>query len=233
MTNRFSETDCRYWKLEITTANSALASPSVAVRILERAERAQELQGVDVTEEMARASAMRLERAVGLLASVGLGGAREYQRGIAKLGVDAKAELLTKVGNTLFQDLHRLDCVALVNIPSASAARNVTWSTWTSTIGWPVKGFWNRSPEGGGASHGNSSVDIYPGRVPYSVGGSGGGGEVTVISCDRPRTYKMVPVLACGNDRGGVRLFNYPCYDSRAAFKQYHAHTSQVNTMTL
>jgi hypothetical protein len=183
-----------------------------------------------VSEEIAHENAQRLERAVALLASVGLGGAAEYQRGIAKLGADAKAEVAPRVFNGMIQDLHRLDCVALVNIPSASAARNVQWGTWTSTIGWPVKGFWNRSPEDT-CEPDNSDVDLVPGRVPLTVGGSGGGGEVTVISCDRPRSYKMVPVLACGNDRGGVRLFNYPCYDSRAAYKQYHAHTSQVSTV--
>eukprot|EP00615_Pteridomonas_danica_P010405 CAMPEP_0114370960 /NCGR_PEP_ID=MMETSP0101-20121206/32942_1 /TAXON_ID=38822 ORGANISM="Pteridomonas danica, Strain PT" /NCGR_SAMPLE_ID=MMETSP0101 /ASSEMBLY_ACC=CAM_ASM_000211 /LENGTH=643 /DNA_ID=CAMNT_0001522831 /DNA_START=1165 /DNA_END=3094 /DNA_ORIENTATION=+ len=206
----------------------------------------------------------KLQRAVEQLAAVGLGATTDYRRGqqtirkalkksrtvfqldheedeenddmINDKNNDDKDDDRFEIENSLNleKDLNRLDCIALVHVPSASAARDVQWGTWTSVIGWPVKGFWHRdngSTSSTSTQCDNSLIegsDLYPGRVPITVGGSGGGGEVTVLCCDRPHSYKMIPVLACGNDRGAVRLFNYPCYDSRAAFKQYHAHTSQV-----
>lgn len=35
-----------------------------------------------------------------------------------------------------------------VNIPSAAALRDTKWSTWSSPVGWPVKGFWQFQPFG-------------------------------------------------------------------------------------
>ena len=70
------------------------------------------------------------------------------------------------------------------------------------------------------------------------IGGGGGGAgngssesndsRLAVLPVDRSHSWRSVPVIASGDDHGNIRLFNYPCVDSAAAFKQYHAHTSQV-----
>lgn len=43
-----------------------------------------------------------------------------------------------------------------------------------------------------------------------------------INSVDRSHTYGAVPVIACGDDFGAVRLLNYPCTAKGAPAKVTH-----------
>ena len=84
------------------------------------------------------------------------------------------------------------------------------------------------SGAGGRANPSSKNGSIGTGGL-VTKGGAGSDEErLTVLTVDRSHSWRSVPVIACGDDHGNVRLFNYPCVDPATAFKQYTAHTSQV-----
>lgn len=91
-------------------------------------------------------------------------------------------------------------------VASAAAVRDVWWATFTCPFGWSVQGIW--------------PVD-----------------EAANYLCDftavaRSRSFEVVPVLAVADNRGQVRIYNYPCASPGAADKCYSGHSQTINNLT-
>ena len=78
--------------------------------------------------------------------------------------------------------------------------RDLTWTTWTCTLGFPVMGIFPPGADG---------TDINACSRSYTRGNRGG-------------------VLATADDFGRVKMFNYPCCIEDAPFHEYSGHSSHV-----
>lgn len=84
-------------------------------------------------------------------------------------------------------------------VHSASAMKDVWWSSFSCPFGWPVQGIW-----------------------PIEADGT----EINAVA--RSHTWDKVPVLATVDNFGRLRLFNYPCVTPGASDKCYKGHASNV-----
>jgi len=85
--------------------------------------------------------------------------------------------------------------VAARRAETASAVKDVAWSTWTCKFGFPVQGIW-------------------PG-IDYT--------DVNAVARSHSKR-----VLATAEDSGLVKLFQYPCTQPKAAWKENRGHSSHV-----
>jgi len=80
-----------------------------------------------------------------------------------------------------------------------SQLKNVDWFTYTCTYGWPCQGIW-------------------PGKKDL--------GAPTPVSCNRSNDRRMIAV---GESKGGVGLYNYPALSKTAKKRQELGHAGEVS----
>lgn len=83
--------------------------------------------------------------------------------------------------------------------------RDEDWATWNVTLGWPVQGIFEECMDGS-----------------------------DVNSVDRSKRFynKEMRLLASGDDRGQVRLLEYPCLVKSSESVVGKGHSSHVTTVT-
>lgn len=83
----------------------------------------------------------------------------------------------------------------------ASNFRDEKWNTWTTILGWPVQGIWEKGMDGSDIN----AVDRSP--------------------IDHPDGYQL---LATGDDRGKVRVFRFPSITENSLSMVGNGHSSHV-----
>lgn len=104
--------------------------------------------------------------------------------------------------------------------------RDTIWSTWTSTLGFPVMGIWGTSQKDGTDINacdrspllkGKSMRDIVTEREPR-----------TRTTKDKPEVSTDMPCLVTANDDGTVGLFHYPSVLAASPHHSFRGHASHV-----
>ena len=90
---------------------------------------------------------------------------------------------------------------------SASAMRDIEWSTWTCTLGWPVQGIWPKCADG---------TDINSVHLSHDLDSSVKEKNRTLITAD---------------DSGKLKMFRYPCIEKGAPFSVESGHSSHVTNV--
>ena len=94
----------------------------------------------------------------------------------------------------------------------ASMLRNERWSTWTSTLGWPVQGIYPKCTDG---------------TFIHSVDRS--------HSNKNDKTYSDEPtapyLLAGGNNSGEICIYNFPCTIKNSDYVRGKGHSSHVTNV--
>lgn len=89
---------------------------------------------------------------------------------------------------------------ALTGQQAYEGLRDLTWVTWTCTLGFPVMGIFPPGADG---------TDVNACSRSYTRGNAGG-------------------VIATADDFGGIKMLNYPCCIEDAPFFEYTGHSSHV-----
>lgn len=89
-------------------------------------------------------------------------------------------------------------------ISGANQHKDEKWATWSCTLGWPVKGLWGRKNE----------------EEPFAVARS--------HNTFSRGEYKVLAVADQGN---GVKLFRYPCLNSKAKALEGLGHSFKVSNL--
>jgi microtubule-associated protein-like 6 len=93
---------------------------------------------------------------------------------------------------------------------SASAMRDIEWSTWTCTLGWPVQGIWPKCADGTDINSVHLSNDL---------------------SKDDSSVKKISRTLITADDSGMLKMFRYPCIEKGAPFAVESGHSSHVTNV--
>jgi hypothetical protein len=129
------------------------------------------------------------------------------------------------------------DTAERTQVRSASVLRDVDWASWTCPLGWPVQGIWPEAADGTdiNAVDRTSGAPLPPPSMPDSgaeqalvygpvadtLAGGGGAGSGA----------GGAPLLATGDDFGGVKLFRYPCLSKGALCEAGVGHSSHVTNV--
>ena len=91
--------------------------------------------------------------------------------------------------------------------PNATAMRDVEWSTWTCTLGWPVQGIWPKCADG---------TDI---------------NSIHVSNIDTSSDKKGPRTIITADDSGLLKMFRYPCTAKGAPYAVESGHSSHVTNV--
>jgi echinoderm microtubule-associated protein-like 6 len=114
--------------------------------------------------------------------------------------VDISDDATRIQANTGSQELLFYDATTGDLIASPSTVKNVDWSSWTCTLGWPVQGIW---PDASATDAATPLVNS---------------------------THRAIneTLLAVSDEYGGVRVYRYPVIDSKADFIDLKGHSMHV-----